>query len=162
MVSRSLYYVVLYSAVMSTGGLEDFDLNRLRVIRERAGLTLADIAVRCGVTLGTARGWENGRNTPTETSATRLAEILDIHPADLTNTPRNQPSLRQLRQWRGLRGIDAAGAAGIGTPALYTAETYVSPMPDHIKAALAQAYNVSERQLVAAWNRGRQRRFGTL
>lgn len=151
---------VLYRSHMSTGGLEDFEPARLKLLRERSGLTRADIAVRCQVTLGTARSWEVGRSVPSEVNALRLAEALSIHPADLTNTPRNQPTLRQLRQWRGLRGEDAANNAGIGTTPLYNAETYISPIPEHIRSALAEAYGVTENQITAAWKRGRKLRFG--
>lgn len=147
---------------MSTGGLEDFDPNRLQILRERSGFTRKEIAVRCGVTVGTARGWETSRNTPSEAKSLILAKTLGIHPSDLTNTPRNQPTLRQVRQWRGLRGVDAADLAGIGTTPLYHAESYVSPMPAHIRAALAAAYDVSEKQITQAWNRGRKREFGDI
>ncbi|WP_262365856.1 helix-turn-helix transcriptional regulator [Gordonia sp. OPL2] len=147
---------------MATGGLEDFEPSRLALLRKRAGMTRADIAVRCRVTLSTVRSWEVGRSIPSEANAVRVAEILDIHPADLTNTPRNQPTLKQLRQWRGLRGEDAANTAGIGTTPLYSAETYISPIPDHIRTSLAAAYGVTEKQITAAWRRGRKRRFGDI
>ncbi len=147
---------------MSTGGLEDFNPGKLQLLRERAGLTRPELAVRCGVTTGTARGWEVGRSVPSEVKVLLLADALNIHPADLTDTPRNQPTLRQLRQWRGLRGEDAADAAGIGMTPLYTAETYVSAIPAHIRTALAEAYGVTDRQITAAWKRGRRLRFGDI
>lgn len=141
------------------GGLEDYAPERARIFRERAGVGFDVIAVKCGVTAGTARGWFAGRLTPSETNAIRLADALGVKVADLTNTPPDQPTLRQLRQWRGLRGEDAAQAAGIGMTPVYTAESYVSPMPDHIRAALAQVYGVSEEAVEAAWQRGRKAKY---
>lgn len=144
------------------GGLEDYSLDRTRILRERAGLNYREIAVHCGVTIGTARNWENGRLVPAADKAYKLAHTLGVHPADLTNTPRNQPTLRQLRQWLGLHGRDAADKAGIGYTSVYTAETYTSPIPAHIRTALATAYNVTEKDIDAAWKRGQQRAYGDI
>ena len=45
---------------------------------------------------------------------------------------------------------------------LYTAESYVSAIPAHIRTALAEAYDVTDRQITAAWKRGRRLRFGDI
>lgn len=148
--------------VMASGGLEDYAPDRVRVLRERARKHYREIAVRCGVTIGTARNWENGKLVPGAVKAFALAQTLGVHPADLTNTPRDQPTLKQIRQWLGLHGREAAGKAGIGTTPLYSAETYTSPIPDHIRGALAEAYGVTEQAIDDAWNRGRQRAYGDL
>lgn len=145
---------------MSSGGLEDFDPDRLRTLREEAGLTRAHIAVRCGVTSESARAWEVGLIVPAESKVPVLAAALGIHPSALTNTPRNQPTLRQLRQWRGLRCVDAAELAGIGVDLVYDSETYVSALKPRVCTALADAYEVSERTITAAWKRGRRQKFG--
>uniref|UniRef100_UPI003F4944D0 helix-turn-helix domain-containing protein n=1 Tax=Nocardia suismassiliense TaxID=2077092 RepID=UPI003F4944D0 len=145
---------------MPSGGLEDYAPQRTQILRERAGVGVDVIAVKCEVTVGTVRGWLAGRLTPSETNGTKLAAALGVRVPDLTNTPPDQPTLRQLRQWRGLRGEDAAKSAGIGITPVYTAETYVSPMPDHIRTALANAYDVSEDEVEAAWQRGRRARYG--
>ncbi|MFI5782647.1 helix-turn-helix transcriptional regulator [Nocardia sp. NPDC051570] len=141
-------------------GLDDYSPERMRIFQKRSGIGLDQIAVRCGVVIGTARGWTAGRLTPTETKAVKLAEALKVNIADLTNTPPDQPTLRQMRQWRGLRGEDAAEKAGIGVTPIYTAETYISLMPEHVRAALARAYEVSEDEVEAAWQRGRDQRYG--
>ncbi|WP_280381346.1 helix-turn-helix transcriptional regulator [Nocardia wallacei] len=141
-------------------GLDDYSPERMRVFMKRAGIGIDLVAVKCGVVIGTARGWAAGRLTPTEVKAVKLAEALGVKIADLTNTPPDKPTLRQLRQWRGLRGEDAAERAGIGITPVYTAETYVSPVPEHVRAALARAYEVPDDEIEAAWQRGRTEKYG--
>ncbi|GAB18310.1 putative Xre family DNA-binding protein [Gordonia effusa NBRC 100432] len=147
---------------MPAGKLDDYAPDRVKLIRERSGVSLREIAARCGVTVGTVRSWEAGRLTPSETNGVKLASALRVHVAEFTNTPRNQPTLRQMRQWLGWSGAVAADKAGIGVTPVYTAESYTSPIPERIQIALADAYGVNSDAIVAAWKRGQQRAFGDI
>lgn len=147
---------------MPLGGLEGFAPQKMKQLRVRAGIPIDMIAVACGVTLGTARGWEAGRLTPSAEAAVLLARTLHVHVADLTTTPKDEPTLIQMRQWRGLNGSQAAEAAELGVGTIYSAERYVSPLPEHVKKALAKAYKTSAKKVDEAWRRGRTAKYGDL
>ena len=56
--------------------------NLTRAVRKKTQLTQAGLAALLGVSLGTIRNWEQGRNEPNRAAAT-LLRLLDRHPADL-------------------------------------------------------------------------------
>jgi transcriptional regulator with XRE-family HTH domain len=50
--------------------------NRLKQLRQQAGLSQAQLARAAEVPFGTLRGWEYGRRTPLLDAAARLAKVL--------------------------------------------------------------------------------------
>ena len=52
------------------------DSSRLRRVRERAGLTQAELAEACGVTTGAVCRWEKGEIRPTSIRARKLTEVI--------------------------------------------------------------------------------------
>lgn len=54
------------------------DPARLRLIRQAAGLTQAEVGAAVGVTQETVSRWESGESTP---SKDRLAELVDVFQA---------------------------------------------------------------------------------
>ncbi len=60
--------------MIAGGNIKDMDMEALR---ERAGLTRAEVADRLGISETSVRNWETGRTEPTMTPQKYL-EILDI------------------------------------------------------------------------------------
>lgn len=56
---------------------------RLRRLRNRAGLSLAEVAKRMGVSAPSVSGWENGRARPKRGRMAKLAAILCVPTSDL-------------------------------------------------------------------------------
>jgi transcriptional regulator with XRE-family HTH domain len=52
--------------------------SHLRALRERAGLSRAEVARRAGVPTSTLRNWEADRGTPGLPTLTRLAKVLGV------------------------------------------------------------------------------------
>jgi putative transcriptional regulator len=50
--------------------------SRLRELRERQGLTVAEVASRTGLSAKSIRNYEQGRGTPTQANMRRLVEVL--------------------------------------------------------------------------------------
>ena len=60
-----------------------WDPDKLSMIRRERRLTQLALAVRMGVTPGTISRWELGVKTPTIANIGRMAEALEVHPAQL-------------------------------------------------------------------------------
>lgn len=144
---------------MPLGRLRGFNPNTLRTLRGEANLTIDDVAFKCDVSAGAVRSWEAGRFVPSADKAAKLAKVLGVTVADLTDIKPSEATLTELRQWKGLTGDDLAELAGIGKHAIYQAERYVSPMPAHVAAAVADALGITEDELLAAWQRGQDEKF---
>lgn len=144
---------------MPLGRLRGFNPNKLRSLREEKGISIDKIAFKCDVTAGAVRSWEAGRFVPSADKAADLAATLNVNVSDLTDMPTSEATLKDLRQWAGMSGDDLAEKAGIGKHAVYQAERYVSPMPAHVAAAIAEALDITEDALLAAWQRGQNERF---
>lgn len=56
--------------------LADLRSGRARTIREKAGLSQADVSRAVGAHPTTVCGWESGRRKPRGTTAARYAELL--------------------------------------------------------------------------------------
>jgi len=57
--------------------------DRLRAIRQRRGLTLAQLAERLGVTEGAVSHWETRRRLPSIEQVERIAVALEVDVAEL-------------------------------------------------------------------------------
>ena len=61
---------------------EDFRLN-MKHYRERAGISQTQLAIRCNCGTGTIGGIESGKAKPSFDMLLRIAEALQVSPADL-------------------------------------------------------------------------------
>jgi transcriptional regulator with XRE-family HTH domain len=51
---------------------------RIKILRERAGLNQKEFAERCNVSPATACNWENGKIKPTINSRLQIARVLKV------------------------------------------------------------------------------------
>jgi len=58
-------------------------MTKLRVIRERAFLTQAELAEAAGISLITLNRLENGKQKPSFKTIRKLAEALGVKPGDI-------------------------------------------------------------------------------
>jgi transcriptional regulator with XRE-family HTH domain len=80
----------------------------LRKLRERAGLSRAELARRAGLPASTLRGWEGNRGFPALPAALRLAEAMGVpverfaegveDPAEEELPPPKKPCRRRKRE----------------------------------------------------------------
>jgi transcriptional regulator with XRE-family HTH domain len=66
---------------------------RFKDLRERAGLSQAELARATGIPKASIQGWEQGRRTPLLDAAAKVAEALDVSLDDLAgigNPPRRK------------------------------------------------------------------------
>ncbi|MBI1402447.1 MAG: helix-turn-helix domain-containing protein [Porphyrobacter sp.] len=73
------------SAAPVTGSGEGLSL-RLNRLRREAGLTLADVAARLGVSKPTVWAWEKGKARPLPERIDAIAEALGVAPSELVET----------------------------------------------------------------------------
>jgi transcriptional regulator with XRE-family HTH domain len=66
---------------------------RLRELREAAGLSQAQLAKASGVPVGTLWGWQYGRRKPLLETAVKVARALGVHAEDLV--PEGPPRKRK-------------------------------------------------------------------
>lgn len=52
--------------------------NRIKILRERAGLNQKEFAEKCNVSPATACNWENGKIRPTINSRLQIARVLKV------------------------------------------------------------------------------------
>jgi transcriptional regulator with XRE-family HTH domain len=75
--------------------------DRLRELREKAGLSQAEVAERAGVPLGTLRGWEYGRREPLLSAAGQLAVALGVEVGELLKAPESEEESQTSTKHRG-------------------------------------------------------------
>jgi SOS-response transcriptional repressor LexA len=83
----------------------------LKAAREKAGLSLADLAKRVGYSVATYREIEDGRAQMGEKMARKIAAVLDVEAADLMNGGDHPPENGALR---GTFGAEPSVAMGPG------------------------------------------------
>lgn len=66
--------------------------NRIRALREGAGITQADLARRIGVTRQTVIAIEQERYSPTLELAFQIARVFDLGLDDVFHYPEGEPS----------------------------------------------------------------------
>lgn len=71
------------------------NLNRFMSLR---GITQSDIVDNLKVSSATASDWVNGIKYPRVDAMQRLANLLDVRMADLTDEPNNNGDLMELRE----------------------------------------------------------------
>ena len=125
-----------------------FDLRAVRRARLLAGLTVAEVAARVGVSDGAVKSWEAGRRTPTAATLLRLADALGVTVDDLLDPTVRQRDLAGLRQSAGLDRGAAASALGCSETTLRRVERGVMLPPDPV--AMARLYRVTAAELAQA------------
>lgn len=105
------------------------DTTRLRVARERAGLSQNDLARHLGLSGGVRISrWERGEARPRSPQLLRaLADLLNVTPRDLLIPPENGPDLRWLRFAAGLTVAEVAAAANCAVSTMKRWEVAGSP-----------------------------------
>ncbi len=66
--------------------------NRLKTLRQAAGLTQAELANRIGVSRKTVNTIENGVFVPSTVLALRLAKVLDCRVEEIFSLPPDDPA----------------------------------------------------------------------
>ncbi len=146
---------------------------RLATLRERAGLSKAELARRIGVSTRMMFFYEEGRHTPTPQRLQKMAEALRCDVEELTGVRRGEEGLVDLRFAAGLtldQAVELLRRTTVGRD-LYLSAPRLSALEqgrpvlgrnwgDHdvvglLPAALAKVYGVPARMVVDAWMRTR-------
>ncbi len=118
------------------------DTTRLRVARERAGLSQNELARRAGLAAGDrVSRWERGEARPRSPRTLHtVAQALGVDARELLRSPEDGPDLRWLRFAAGLSVAELAAAtnSGVSTVKRWEADGHASPSPK-VLAALATA-----------------------
>ena len=133
-----------------------FSFDRLKLARERAGLTQKDLAEKSGVSMRSIAGWESGDGEP---SADKLRAICStLHEPfasfyiedETTPTLRDQPGESELDIWRrraiqaeqtvhslrtGLRSLLDSSSPAPQPPAAPVSSESPDPIAEHAEAA---------------------------
>ncbi|MFQ6199143.1 helix-turn-helix domain-containing protein [Streptomyces sp. NPDC000405] len=134
-----------------------FRPDHMRYHRQRAGLSLEQLALLADVSPETVRRAESGATKPTGRVVVRIAEALRISVDELAPPPATGPAtLKQLRQRTGQTQRQVAEAIGMSAQMVSRVEAgvYRARDPDR----WAPAYKVSPEQWLAAWQTGRDAR----
>lgn len=136
-------------------GLTGFRHERLRQLREAAGLTQMEAAAQIGVGFRTYNRWESGSGYPSVTALPRVAEVLGCDPSDLLPAPTN---LTQLRQTAGLSQAQLARDLGVSRQLVSQWELGATPIASTHHRALANVFGLSTEAVEAVAERSLQRR----
>ena len=131
----------------------------LRRARTNQGLTQHELARLIGVAGGErVSRWELGTSEPRPDVLLRLAEVLDVEPADLLTPPTKGQDLRRLRTLAGLSARQLADQAHLSLASVQRweagrlqhlpSETAMTLVADAVKAtpaAVADALNQARR-----------------
>ncbi|MGK5631295.1 helix-turn-helix domain-containing protein [Streptomyces sp. URMC 123] len=135
-----------------SGGMTAFRPERMRHHRQRAGLSLGQLALLAGISPETARKAESGARSPTARVVLSLAQALRVSADELA--PSQGPvTLKQLRQRTGRTQRQVAEAIGMSAQMVSRVEAgvYRVRAPDR----WAPAYQVTTDQWLVAWQAGR-------
>jgi transcriptional regulator with XRE-family HTH domain len=112
------------------GELDDLG-NRLRVARERLGLSRADLAARVGLSVPTLWAWERGKTQPRGKNLRLVTQLLNLTAEDLGLGERPADPVE-----------GHAGSLAISTPGEGPAAEI-----ERLKAQIAQALDIEESQI---------------
>jgi transcriptional regulator with XRE-family HTH domain len=111
--------------------------DRIRISRQRSGLTQNELADKVGVTHGAISHWESGRVVPDDSRVGQLESILG---SGISGASGNSDSvangasivgawLSKARQSRGITVPELARKAGVSVPAIYNIESGKAQSP---------------------------------
>ena len=125
----------------------NFEPDRLRNLRQRAGLTQEQLAEVAGLPPQTVVQYENGHRAPFASRLAALADALGARPADLTAASNAPTTLAQLRINAGLTQQAAAQRAQLVRTRYSAIERgEVAAVDDAVLAAIAAALNTTPRE----------------
>ncbi|MDF3285042.1 helix-turn-helix transcriptional regulator [Gordonia sp. N1V] len=136
-----------------------FSPETFRRYMQRAGFSAEDVADQIGLSRQSVSLWLAGRTTPSPPSLVRVAELLRVTPADLTpGISRRPATLPDIRIRAGHTQSAAAEAVGISQTVLSQIERGRREMDQAVADKLARLYEVSDADVVEAWELGIARR----
>ncbi|MEV6672869.1 helix-turn-helix transcriptional regulator [Streptomyces sp. NPDC051162] len=139
-----------------SGGMAAFRPERMREHRQRAGLSLEQLALLAGISPETARKAESGRRRPTGRVVVALAGALGVGVEELAPRAAGPATLKQLRQRTGRTQRQVAEAIGMSAQMVSRVEAGAYRASD--PARWAPAYGVTPEQWLGAWQAGRDER----
>lgn len=135
---------------MSPGGVSGFDPQRLRLARNKAGLSYRQVGESAGISATTVFKYEKGQSRPRAHTLRALATALDCTTAYLAPAPR-RATLTQLRDAAGLSLRDIALVVGFTKNTVSRVEQG-HQWPDDVQM-WAAAYGLTLKQFAEAWRR---------
>lgn len=137
--------------------MRGFAGERMRSIREQAGMSRADLARYADLSVGAIRSWEVDGTNPQVDTLARAAAALGVEMGDLVVLDAQEMHLSDLRVLAGLTQPQLAVAAGLSTTALAGLEQgHVRLRPDHVNR-LASALHVAPELIQSTYERSRKR-----
>ncbi|MBF6588464.1 transcriptional regulator [Nocardia farcinica] len=146
---------------MSRTFLAGFDPAALKLIRERKGLTVGDLARMSGMGISTLHHWESGRRLPSVPALRRVAAELGVDLSELIVVPPDERMLSYYRNVNGYTQPELAAEVGMKTSTLSAVERAEIPLSDEVADRLSRVLGVAPELLRAGWNRARTRPPGT-
>ncbi|MEV4437891.1 helix-turn-helix transcriptional regulator [Streptomyces sp. NPDC049577] len=140
-----------------SGGVATFRSDRMREHRQRAGLSVEELALLAGVSPETVRKAESGARKPTGRVVVALADALRVSVEVLAPPGAvGRPTLKQLRQRTGRTQREVAEFIGMSSQMVSRVEAGVYRASD--PGRWAPAYDVTPEQWLSAWQAGRDER----
>ncbi|MFG3259037.1 helix-turn-helix domain-containing protein [Streptomyces sp. NPDC048172] len=130
--------------------VQDFDPAALIEVRERAGLSQADLAHAAGAGANSIGRWERGKGAPSPRLFASLAEALNVPPSRLLRPLREDADLASLRTRVGLRQEDVAERLGVQASDVSELELGTGKMRAQWAGVLQELFDVSLEDLTRA------------
>lgn len=144
---------------VARGGSVGFSPVSLRRHLQRTGYTIEDVADQIGLSRQAVSAWLTGRTTPSPQSLARVAQVLDVTPADLTpGVPLDSMTLQDMRTRAGLSQSAVARKLGILQSLLSEIERGRRDLSMDVAAKLADVYGVAADDAADAWEQAIARR----
>jgi transcriptional regulator with XRE-family HTH domain len=134
-------------------GVRVFDPAALVQARRAVGWTQAQLADAVGAYKANVAAWETGRVRPSPGTVARIATTLGVDPFRLTIGVRTPPLLADLRERRGWSQVELAGRIGVPRSSYSLLERGGLVLRGEVRAALAEALDITEEDISAAYDR---------
>lgn len=135
---------------MAKTSVENFDPGRFRALRQKAGLTITELARRGAVSRGTISQWELGISTPSVETLTVAMEILDAHASEVMNVSPVDLDLKTLRVFAGCTRADVGQCLNLSASAWGDIERGTTPLIPERVLPLAELFGVDRQTVVDA------------